>query len=220
MVEASRSALGIDRLVPNIARMYDYWLGGKDNFAADREGAERMARAIPQLPWLARQNRDFLRRAVRFCSGEGVTQFLDIGSGLPTNQNVTAQPWVRHTMPAQSRAFPRKRPRAMCPSLRPLPESRRCLRVKVFLSGKGGKDQRCAPGLPLVEHGHRSVCSLRSATGYPFSPLLAVEEQGDGLVDAALARVGALGSIDVIDVIPLHAVGELRKEGSGSLISR
>ncbi len=88
MVEAGRSALGIDTSVPNIARMYDYWLGGKDNFAADREAAERMARAIPQLPWLARQNRDFLRRAVRFCAGEGVTQFLDIGSGLPTNQNV------------------------------------------------------------------------------------------------------------------------------------
>jgi len=68
--------------------MYDYWLGGKDNFAADREAAERLARAIPQLPLLARQNRDFLRRAVRFCAGEGITQFLDIGSGLPTNQNV------------------------------------------------------------------------------------------------------------------------------------
>jgi SAM-dependent methyltransferase len=88
MVEAGRSALGIDTSVPNIARMYDYWLGGKDNFAADRQAAERMVRAVPQLPWLARQNRDFLRRAVRFCAGEGVTQFLDIGSGLPTNQNV------------------------------------------------------------------------------------------------------------------------------------
>jgi S-adenosyl methyltransferase len=88
MVEASGSAVGIDTSVPNIARMYDYWLGGKDNFAADREAAERSARAIPQLPWLARQNRDFLRRAVRFCAGEGVTQFLDIGSGLPTSQNV------------------------------------------------------------------------------------------------------------------------------------
>jgi hypothetical protein len=52
-----------------------------------REAAERSARAIPELPWLARQNRDFLQRAVRFCTGEGVTQFLGIGSGLPTNQN-------------------------------------------------------------------------------------------------------------------------------------
>lgn len=47
--------------VPNVARIYDYWLGGKDNFAADREAADRQARAVPQLPWLARQNREFLR---------------------------------------------------------------------------------------------------------------------------------------------------------------
>jgi hypothetical protein len=74
--------------VPNVARIYDYWLGGKDNFAADREAADRQARAIPQLPWLARQNRDFLQRAVRFLAAAGITQFLDIGSGLPTNRNV------------------------------------------------------------------------------------------------------------------------------------
>jgi hypothetical protein len=88
MAEVDRSALDIDTSVPNIARMYDYWLGGKDHFAVDREVADRQARAIPQLPQLARQNREFLRRVVRFCAGEGITQFLDIGSGLPTNQNV------------------------------------------------------------------------------------------------------------------------------------
>ena len=88
MGEASQRAPEFDTSVPNIARMYDYWLGGKDNFAADREAADRLARAIPQLPWLARQNRGFLQRAVEFCAREGVTQFLDIGSGLPTNQNV------------------------------------------------------------------------------------------------------------------------------------
>jgi hypothetical protein len=88
MVEASQQALEFDASVPNIARMYDYWLGGKDNFTADREAADRQAQAIPQLPWLARQNRGFLQRAVAFCAGQGVTQFLDIGSGLPTNRNV------------------------------------------------------------------------------------------------------------------------------------
>ena len=88
MVEASQRVRDFDTSVPNIARMYDYWLGGKDNFAADREAADRMANAIPQLPWLARQNRGFLQRAVGFCAGEGVAQFLDIGSGLPTNRNV------------------------------------------------------------------------------------------------------------------------------------
>jgi hypothetical protein len=85
---ASPAELGLDTSVPNAARMYDYWLGGKDHFAADRGAADRQARVIPQLPWLARQNREFLRRAVRYCAAQGVTQFLDIGSGLPTNQNV------------------------------------------------------------------------------------------------------------------------------------
>ena len=88
MADGGRTRLGIDTSVPNVARMYDWWLGGKDNFAVDREAAERHERAIPALPWLARENRAFLRRAVRFLAGEGITQFLDIGSGLPTNQNV------------------------------------------------------------------------------------------------------------------------------------
>jgi hypothetical protein len=68
--------------------MYDYWLGGKDNFAADRAAAGGIAVAVPQLPLLARENRKFLGRAVRFCVNAGVTQFLDIGSGLPSMENV------------------------------------------------------------------------------------------------------------------------------------
>jgi hypothetical protein len=78
----------IDTSVPNVARIYDYWLGGKDNFAADRDAAERSAKAVPQLPLLSLENRKFLRRAVRFCARAGITQFLDIGSGLPTMENV------------------------------------------------------------------------------------------------------------------------------------
>jgi hypothetical protein len=87
-MEESGGPLEIDTSVPNIARMYDYWLGGKDHFAADREAADRQTAAVPQVPLLARQNRDFLSRVVRFCAGQGIIQFLDIGSGLPTNQNV------------------------------------------------------------------------------------------------------------------------------------
>jgi SAM-dependent methyltransferase len=88
MAEALGAELGIDTTVASIARMYDYWLGGKDNFAADREAADKSVHAIPQIPQLARQNRDFLGRAVSFCVGQGITQFVDIGSGLPTNKNV------------------------------------------------------------------------------------------------------------------------------------
>ena len=88
MGDVSGRAWAVDARVPNLARMYDYWLGGKDNFAADRQAAGRLAAAIPQLPLLAMENRKFLGRAVRFCVGAGVTQFLDIGSGLPTAENV------------------------------------------------------------------------------------------------------------------------------------
>jgi hypothetical protein len=74
---------------PSAARVYNYWLGGTDHLAADREAAGRLTRAVPQLPWLARENRRFLSRAVRFCASAGITQFLDIGSGLPAGDPAT-----------------------------------------------------------------------------------------------------------------------------------
>jgi S-adenosyl methyltransferase len=86
--DASRPTSSVDASVPNIARMYDYMLGGKDNFAVDREAAERSTLAVPQLPWFARENRKFLGRVIRFCADAGVSQFLDIGSGLPTMESV------------------------------------------------------------------------------------------------------------------------------------
>jgi hypothetical protein len=79
---------GIDVTVPNLARVYDYLLGGKDNFAADREAAELSLRAVPQMRSIALENRRFLSRAVRFCAEAGIRQFLDIGAGLPTQDNV------------------------------------------------------------------------------------------------------------------------------------
>jgi hypothetical protein len=75
----------IDITKPNVARMYDYWLGGKDNFEADRVAAERVLAQLPGQRRSALENRRFLRRAVRFLAGEaGIDQFLDIGVGLPT----------------------------------------------------------------------------------------------------------------------------------------
>jgi hypothetical protein len=77
-----------DTSVPHIARVYDYWLGGQDNFAADREMGERTLRAYPNLVYSVRANRAFLARAVRFLAGEmGIRQFLDIGTGIPTANN-------------------------------------------------------------------------------------------------------------------------------------
>jgi S-adenosyl methyltransferase len=77
-----------DTSVPHIARVYDYWLGGKDNFAADRELGEQTLQAYPNLVHSVRANRAFLARTVRFLAGEmGIRQFLDIGTGIPTANN-------------------------------------------------------------------------------------------------------------------------------------
>jgi hypothetical protein len=74
----------VDPEVPNAARMYDYFLGGSHNFAADREAAERIKRVMPFAVAVIQANRFFLGRAVRFCAEQGVDQFLDLGSGIPT----------------------------------------------------------------------------------------------------------------------------------------
>jgi hypothetical protein len=73
--------------VPHIARIYDYWLGGKDNFAADREAAERALAAAPAIRTGVHANRRFLGRTVRYMTQAGVRQFLDIGTGIPTANN-------------------------------------------------------------------------------------------------------------------------------------
>jgi len=78
----------IDTSVAHPARRYDYWLGGKDNFAADRESGDAIAAAFPSIRTAVLENRRFLRRAVTFLAEQaGVRQFLDIGTGLPTANN-------------------------------------------------------------------------------------------------------------------------------------
>ena len=69
---------------PNIARMYDYMLGGKDHFAADRDAAQSILADFPEVQQVARANRQFVTRAVRHVAGEGIRQFIDVGAGLPT----------------------------------------------------------------------------------------------------------------------------------------
>jgi hypothetical protein len=86
--EAEPIARKVDVTVAHISRVYDYWLGGKDNFAADRIAAERVIAAYPDIVRSARGNRAFLGRAVRYLVREaGVRQFLDIGTGLPAADN-------------------------------------------------------------------------------------------------------------------------------------
>ncbi|HVT70727.1 MAG TPA: SAM-dependent methyltransferase [Trebonia sp.] len=76
-----------DPTVPSIARVYDYLLGGKDNFAVDREVAEKLLAVVPISADVMRENRQFLARAARWAAGQGITQFIDLGCGMPTVPN-------------------------------------------------------------------------------------------------------------------------------------
>lgn len=78
-----------DVSTPSTARMYDYYLGGKDNYASDREAAEQVLASAPEIRRVATENRAFLGRAVQFLAGPaGIRQFIDVGAGLPTRGNV------------------------------------------------------------------------------------------------------------------------------------
>ncbi|MFF3438402.1 SAM-dependent methyltransferase [Streptosporangium sp. NPDC002721] len=79
---------GVDPHIPNAARMYDYFLGGKDNFQADRELAELVLSVLPETREGTRENRKLIGRIVEYLLGKGIRQFLDLGSGLPAQQNV------------------------------------------------------------------------------------------------------------------------------------
>ncbi len=88
MDRPSWSPPDVDLQRPSAARVYDYYLGGSHNFEVDRQMAREAIRLWPDLPRIMQANRAFLRRAVRFLLREGVTQFIDIGSGIPTAGNV------------------------------------------------------------------------------------------------------------------------------------
>ncbi|MEV8511284.1 SAM-dependent methyltransferase [Dactylosporangium sp. NPDC051484] len=83
----SAQAPVIDTTVPHPARRYNYWLGGKDNFAADRESGDKIAAVYPPIRTAAIANRRFLERSVAFLAEAGVRQFLDIGTGIPVSPN-------------------------------------------------------------------------------------------------------------------------------------
>jgi len=88
-MEPGFAASEIDTSKPHPARMYDAYLGGKDNYAADREAVRQILRTWPEVRDMARANRAFMQRAVRFLAGEaGIRQFVDIGTGIPSAGNV------------------------------------------------------------------------------------------------------------------------------------
>ncbi len=89
MIESETSASAIDTERPHVARVWNYFLGGKDHYEVDRRAGDETMQKLPEVVALARQSRAFLVRAVSYLAGEaGVGQFLDIGTGLPTQENV------------------------------------------------------------------------------------------------------------------------------------
>jgi hypothetical protein len=74
--------------IPNVARMYAHWLGGKDSFAADRQAAETVTTEFPEIALVAKANRAFVVRAVAYVAAQGITQFIDVGTGLPASPSV------------------------------------------------------------------------------------------------------------------------------------
>lgn len=101
VLAAMTSAL--DTSVPNMARIYNYWLGGKDHFAADRAEADRLVGLYPPLPALARENRAFLIKAAGWAARQGIGQFIDLGAGLPASPSVHHA--VRAVLPAARVAY-------------------------------------------------------------------------------------------------------------------
>ncbi|MEV1010663.1 SAM-dependent methyltransferase [Streptomyces sp. NPDC049881] len=100
MGEEGFTAEQIDTSRPHPARMYDYYLGGQDNYEVDRAAAERVITLLPDIRTAARENRSFLHRATRVVAARGIRQFIDIGTGIPTSPNThevarTVDPAVR-----------------------------------------------------------------------------------------------------------------------------
>lgn len=100
MHESAWMPTGLDPDVPSAARVYDYFLGGYHNLAVDREFAHRAQETMPDLPLILRTSRRFLRRAVNYLLDQGITQFLDLGSGIPTAGNVHE---IAHAVAPESR---------------------------------------------------------------------------------------------------------------------
>ncbi len=94
---------GFDSATPNMARVYNYWLGGKDHYAADRAEAERLLAIYPPLRDLVRENRAFVTQAVSWAARQGIGRFIDLGAGLPASPPVHQA--ARAVLPAARVAY-------------------------------------------------------------------------------------------------------------------
>ncbi|GAA5138721.1 SAM-dependent methyltransferase [Pseudonocardia adelaidensis] len=179
----------VDPEVPNAARMYDYYLGGSHNFAADRDAAERVKAAVPYAVEIARANRFFLHRAVRFCLGEGIDQFLDLGSGIPTVGNVHEA--AQATNPAARVAYVDNEPVTVASATALLEDNP--LATVTMADVRDPDAVFAAPGVKDLLDLTRPVALLMVAV----LPFVADEDDPVGLAERYRARLGP-GSLHVL----------------------
>jgi hypothetical protein len=128
-------SIGFDPTVPNEGRMNDVFVGGKDNFSADRRAATRALEIAPELPMLSRHGRKFLARVMRFLAGTGVRQVLDIGVGLPSQGHLEE---VSKAMPAGTRVvYGDKEPVAVLHTRANLEDTGRAAAIQADLTDPG-----------------------------------------------------------------------------------
>jgi S-adenosyl methyltransferase len=175
---------------PNIARVWDYWLGGKDNFAADRELAEKMLAVHPISAQMARENRQFLGRAVSYVAARDVRQFIDVGAGLPTALNT--HDIARHVNPEARVAYVDNDPIVISHARNLLAKSPEVIAVPGDMRDPGSilSDARLAKLINLAE----PVCVI-------LSGVLHFTDAGTARdVAAAFARAAVPGSYLIISV--------------------
>jgi SAM-dependent methyltransferase len=179
-----------DTTRPNIARVWDYWLGGKDNFAADRELAEDMLAVHPVSAQMARENRQFLGRAVSYVAARGIGQFIDVGAGLPTALNT--HDIARHADPHARVAYVDNDPVVISHARSLLAKSRGVIAVPGDMRDPGSilADPRLTGLIDLAE----PACVIMSAVLH-FAEAPAA--QG---IAAAFARAVTPGSYLIISV--------------------
>ena len=198
----------IDTSVAHAARVYDYWLGGKDNFAADRALGDAMMRAIPTLPSMARANRAYLGRAVRhLVTGLGIRQFLDIGPGIPT-AGMTHE--VAQEIAPESRVLYVDHDPLVLTHARALMNSSSIGQTEFIMADVQQPQKILAdPALPRTLDLHQPVALLFVATLMYFHD----HEDPQGMVDALL---GALPSGSYLVVT--HPTGDFDPEAVQSAV--
>jgi O-methyltransferase involved in polyketide biosynthesis len=193
MGRATKGGLAVepfDTSRPNIARVWDYWLGGKDNFAADRELAEKMLAIHPLTAQMARENRQFLGRAVSYVAGRGIGQFIDVGAGLPTALNT--HDIARHADPKARVAYVDNDPVVISHARSLLARSPGVIAVP--------GDMR-DPGAILGDDGLTGLIDLAEPACVIMSGVLHFADAGTARqVAAAFARALAPGSYLIISV--------------------